>query len=1842
MSSERGDQIAVIGMAGRFPGAHDVDEFWLNLVDGVESITFFSDEELRAAGVRERHLTDPHYVKAAPIVPDMELFDAGFFGFTAREAEVRDPQHRMFLETVHTALEHAGYDVERCPGAVGVYGGTGANLYAEDFVYRNQAAVRAAGFLALQIANTTDYLATTVSYKLGLRGPSLTVATACSTSLVAVHLACQGLRDGECDMAVVGGVELGLPPVKGYPWEEGGIFSRDGHCRSFDARAQGTIFGSGCGAVVLKRLGDAQADGDRVYAVIRGSAINNDGADKSAFSAPSVEGQAAVVARALEAAGVDPETISYVEAHGTGTLVGDPIEVAGLTRAFRASTDRTSYCAIGSVKTNVGHLGAAAGIAGLIKTVLAMEHGQLPPHLHYERPNPSIDFAASPFYVNTALSPWSRGPDPRRAGVSSFGIGGTNAHLVLEEPPTPPGPAATTLPWQLLPLSAKTPAALDAATVQLAEHLRRHPDESLADVAYTLQVGRTAHSWRRAVVCRTVEQAAGTLTGDGDGRLLSAAQPARPRSVALMFPGQGAQYVGMGAELYEAEPVFRQEVDRCAAALEEHLGFDLRGVLYPPQATEAAADRLRQTAVTQPALFTVEYALAKTLESWGVEAEAMIGHSIGEYVAACLAGVFSLEDALSLVAARGALMQALPGGAMMALPVGEDQVRPLLGDDIDLAAVNAPSSCVASGPHQAVGELERVLAVQGILCRPLQTSHAFHSRMMDPIIGPFRDRIAAVERRPPSRPFLSNLTGEWITSEQATDPSYWVDHLRNCVRFANGAARLLEGDRHLLVEVGPGETLTTLVGQQQKAAASSSPPPVPTMRHPRRQQSDVATLLAALGTTWLHGGRVDWQRYWSGERRRRVPLPTYPFERRRFWIDPDPADGPAGGPARAGDQADAEGPYYLPTWKVARLEPDGEAPTDSPSTWLVFLREEGAVGALVDKLRAAGGTVLLAATGRVFAEREPGSYTIRPREREDYDRLAQALAATGAERIGIVHAWSVGRRSPAAGGALNRARGWQDVGFFSVLHLVQAAARRLRSAQVDLYLLSSDMQDVTGAEQLEPAKATLLGLCKLIPKELTGIRCRSVDLSLSSLRLPAELVADQLMEELTAAADDQQVAYRSRRRWVWSYQPTELEPADGVPAPLHDRGVYLITGGLGGLGLVLAEGLARLVRARLVLVGRSGLPDRSTWPERVASQDGDQTTERIRKVQAIEAAGGEVLVCSADVADERQMRAVRAEAEAAFGCVDGVFHAAGVAGGAMLEVRAHEDAAEILAPKVDGTIVLDEVFGPDLDFVVLYSSIATISGDFGLSDYCSANAFLDAWAHARWSQGQKVIAINWPPWEEVGMAEAEVPVAFMQLEAGLRYERVAYPLLDYRVHDLASDEVLFTATLGRDDHWALLEHRIGGRAVMPGTAILEMVCAAFREATQHDGVEVRDLVLLRPLDLEERRPVRLAMRPGNEGELEFVVLSQEPGTGEWADCARGRVRAADADPAAAHDLDAIRDACGLGSHVPVFESTVGFLELGPRWNSMLRRFLGAKEELVLLELPASFAADLEHHILHPALLDSAIGFGQRLPEAQWLPMAYDQVVVRHLLPSRFYSHIQHLDDSTGEVTRCNITLIAEDGTELVAVRGYTLRRVEFDAVQDLLAAARSDAATRPGATPVATVSEPQGSGIAPDKALEVLWSILAADVGPQVLISMEGLDQRLRRTAELTQQNLSEQMAQLPLLTTATARNLATPYVAPENELEQILAELWQETLGVDRVGIDDDFFDLGGNSLVGVQIGSRIHQRFQVEVPMAALFEGPTVRNLASAVSGLLLERVESLSEEEAARVLAGLGQPD
>lgn len=1835
-SGEDAGSIAVIGMAGRFPGAPNVAALWANLRAGVESVSFATEAEVIAAGESPEVARDPAYVRARARLEGIDQFDAAFFGMSARDAAVYDPQHRVFLECAWEAFEDAGYVGEKIQGPVGVFASCGMSEYMIKNVLTNAEVVASVGeWLIRHTGNDTNFLATRVSYELDLRGPSLNVQTACSSSLVAIHLACQSLLSGECDAALAGGSTISPDQDRGYLYKDGEILSPDGHCRAFDAQSGGTLFSSASGAVLLKRLDDALRDGDRILGVIRGSAINNDGKDKVGFLAPSVSGQARVISEALAVAGVEAREISYVEAHGTGTRVGDPIEIAGLTQAFRQTTSDKQFCAIGSLKTNFGHAGEAAGICGFIKTLLALTHKELPPSLHYQAPNPHADLPDSPFFVNATLRPWNPSPGGRRlAGITGLGAGGTNVHVILEEAAAiaPPATPAKSRAVQLLTLSAKTPSALDAATRELASHLRAHPELSLADVAYTRLVGRKAFRHRRAVACQDRADAISALEAMDARRVVSGEAAREKPSLVFMFPGGGAQYPDMGRELYLREPVYRDAIDACARSIQPTLGLDFRTLLFPTKDLEAAGARLQRPSVALPALFATEYALGKLLESWGIIPAAMIGHSAGEYAAACLSGVLSMKDALALVALRGRLFETLPEGSMLSVALSEADARARLPVGLGIAAANAPSLCVVSGPTPLVDALELSFEAEEIDCARILIDVAAHSAMLEPILSEFGAFCRTIKFSAPKIPYVSNLTGTWITAAQVADPNYWVRHLRQTVRFSEGIEAILAEGNRVLLEIGPGRTLGSLGRMATKKAVAIAS----SIRHPKEEGSDLNVLLTTLGRLWISGVELDAALLFEGHSKRRVPLPTYPFERQRYWIEPGKPTAKASATGSMSKRADVGDWFYTPSWKRAPApKPDAPAAGARHSWLLVQEQGQPLCDRLAARLGESGDEVVRVIAADAFAATGERSYALRLGEPGDWDSLVDALKSRGALPNRIVYAPAVGAsmsrnplewisadafanfeaaaRSCAGLLSLVRALGMDAAARLAVLTSGVHAVHGGRPAPTDVSSALKGLLGTVFKSQLAPERALLHGAARVIPREYPNVETVAIDVELTEPGSAQQSrLIERLVRELGSPPQTDVVAFRGGERWVRAFDPIVLEHV-APSAWVRPRGVYLITGGLGGIGLEVAEHLASVAKASLVLIGRTPLPSEPSWPGWLSSHsEDDPTSIKIKRVNEIRATGSQVMIASADVADPVAMKSLVAQVKARFGAIHGVFHSAGVLRDSLIALRSSRAASEVIDVKVKGTLVLEHLLAHEpIDLFVLFSSVSSILGLPGQADYTAANAFLDAFAHKKSAEGHtRAVVVNWNAWQQVGMAVAANragPFVLPPERSG------GSPLLD-EAHD-EGETVRYATRFSRKRHWLVDEHVVRGRdAVMPGTGFVQLASAAIeRLNTQGRAIELRDLFFLAPFIVKPNEPRQLEVKLSRaSGDLQIFSTSQA------APHVTARVALVEAPPAVRHDLAAIRARCTQRSeHFERGFSAQPFMDFGPRWGCLVRIDYGRGEALATLELPAQFASDVTTWRLHPALLDMATGSAQALipgfsqQKDFFVPFSYGRLLSRRALPSKVLSHIRLRESGAADLAVFDIAICDEGGDEVAQIEGFVMRRV----------ADSSKLVTEPdaGASPASLRVQPPleaslRDGISPGEGIEALDRILGTEVAPQIVASSVGLHAWIAQVdATARAQGATAQTEAAGTGPQFSRPNLSTGFLAPTTPLEKDLAAIWRELLGLEQVGVNDDFFELGGQSLIAVRLFGRIRKKWGVELPLATLFEAPTIGRCAA-----------------------------
>lgn len=1327
-----GLEIAVVGMAGRFPGARDIDEFWEILKDGRETLSFPAEKELEEAGIPPGLMTNPNYVKTrGGIVEDKDLFDAHFFCYTPEEAELVNPQTRLFLECSWAALEDAGLNPDSYDGVVGIYAGALQNFDWDVRVLLSGKADDIGEFSASKLSGIR-YLCTRISYNLNLNGPSITIQTACSTSLVAIHLACQAILGGECDVALAGGVSISTTDKNGHLYQEGLLFSADGHCRPFDEQATGTLFGDGMGIVVLKSLEDAIAEGDNIHAVIKGSAVNNDGGERIGFTAPGINGQIDVIRTALQVADVEPESIGYIEAHGAGTILGDPIEIEALTRAFNTSKKR--FCKIGSVKSNVGHLDTAAGIAGLIKTVLALKNKVIPPHLHFQRPNPKIDFENSPFYVNTQLSQWQRGKHPLRAGVSSMGIGGTNAHIILEEAPEVESSSESRKPYMIL-LSAKSEPALDRATKNLAAYLRKNPRVDLANCAYTLQVGRKVFPYRKLVINSNIQKAISALESQ-NARKPHTFVVKGDKPMIFMFPGVGSQYVNMGLELYQKEDFFRSQLD-VGFQLLLKMSYDLKPVLYPVGNLEGVKQKIKQANINQPIIFIFEYALARLLIHWGLKPDAMIGYSLGEYVAACISGVFSLEDALKLVVIRSQLVRQLPPGAMLSVPIPAEELQKLLPNELSLAIDNGPS-CIVAGPVKAVDEFENKMKQKRCLCMPVHTYHAIHSQMMDPILKEFEKKVGQIQLKSPQIPYISNLTGQWITAEEAKYPGYWSKHLRCTVQFSNGIKKMINEGNSIFIEIGPGRDLSALIMRHIENKPGHHV--INLIGPPENEVSSLFYLINRIGRLWLYGKNIDWAVFYSREKRRIVSLPTYPFERQRYWIEHTVLGN--------GTRMSAEKPsevkktnisdwFYIPTWRRCASLPASKPETIRKSNWLFFEDECGLAPGIARQMTEEGGNVIIVKKGTEFSRMSDRLFFLNPRKNDGFDQLFHELQQQNKIPHKIVYMWGVTDDTDNSAHTLD-IEGFNRNGiteYRDLLDIVRWIGSWDNKSDIQFNLVTNNMQEVIGQEDLRPEKATLYGVYMVMAQQYPWIKCSSIDILLDEFHVKwKRRLIDNLIAEFSEDSSGKVVSYRGNHRWVREFEPLTLDKPEKLPKRLKEKGVYLITGGLEGIGFELAKYLLQVAKARLALV------------EDENASEITEVENKMRKLKELQAYTGEVLDFNVTIANPQQMQKVISEVKNRFGAINGVIHCADIFNPQLMtREKSPKRVRNIFIPKVEGLLMLESILkDTKLDFFILSSSLISVHGQSDQVDFCAANAFLDAFAHYKVLRDDTfTISINW-------------------------------------------------------------------------------------------------------------------------------------------------------------------------------------------------------------------------------------------------------------------------------------------------------------------------------------------------------------------------------------------------------------------------------------------------------------------------------------------------------------------
>jgi acyl transferase domain-containing protein/acyl carrier protein len=1311
--------IAIIGISGKFPKSDNITEFWKNLVEGNEMIHFYSDEELHELDVHPNLIQNKNYIKSSAFLNEPGSFDYSFFGYTKEEAELMDPQTRILHEQAWLALEDAGCNSFNYPGKIGCFVTASDNLDWRAHVKLFENNTKVNPFLIEQICNQNT-MSMLVSYSLNLKGPSYFVDTACSSSLVAIHIACRSLLMKECSMALAGGVSVSSSINIGYVYESGMTASKDGHCKAFDIDSSGTVGGEGVGIIVLKRLEDALNDRDHIYSIIRSSSVNNDGNRKIGYTAPSIIGQYECIRTAHQIAEVEPKSISYIETHGTGTKLGDSVEIEALNKAF--NYDTTHQCSIGSLKTNLGHLDAAAGVAGLIKTALSLKHNVIPASLHFTAPNPEINFTSGPFIVNAKLKEWVA-QKPLLAGVSSLGIGGTNAHIILEEPLLQQK-GSTSVSHQLIAYSAKTKSSLERYETKLKEFIQKNKNIDLPDLAYTLKTGRNNYKYRKFIVCKDVDELEQHLN---EVNLKEPSQIKEKRSVVFMFSGQGSQYYNMGKQIYFQYPYFKSLIDEGFEILKKETGTDYADIIGYNETNKADKDLINDTYFTQPLLFLLEYAFAKLLIKFGVKPAAMIGHSLGEYVAACISGVFSFEEGLRLIVKRAELMGKVERGAMLSVECSAAQIKELIPFEIDIAAINTDGSCVVSGNNDNIHNISETLLSKEISFAKLKTSHAFHSQMMDSILSEYENELNKIKFSEPSIPFISCSSGILIKKEEAVSPKYWVEHLRKTVSFSKGLNSLLAADYSTYIEIGPGKTLINFLRQSKSYKPDSLLLTV--LRHPKETTNDAGYLLNTLGSLWSKGIDINWNEYYSAELRNKISAPGYSFDKIIFPAKINPVqkfiEMNALNPAHE-IKNDYREWIYEQGWKEIKNESSDKQVYE----WTVcFLDNNYFSEALKSEIRKEEENIIFVKPGSGYINQKDNTITINAGSLSDYEKLVSDISNkyTGAGRI--IHAWNAFETVPAT----DHNSEVEDSGYFSLLNIARTFSKEKRFTSIKIDFLVSGLFKVNGNEFTEAAKSTVLAALKIIPKEFENFKCRCIEFLIKDFENNIEY-RNNFFKKLKNNSDAEVNAIRGNKAWKPFYEKIEVDKNVISVDKLKKHGLYIITGANGGMGKTISEYLANEYEADLILIGRSELNSQA--------------------LSVLKKGNGKVQYIKDDLSDLDKLKTKINSAIAIFSKkVNGVFHTAGLGDySGLIADRSKKDCLEIFLPKIKGTNNLFNSLKDDLpEFFVLCSSSSSTLSPFGQVAYVAANLYQNFFAQQHNSK-TKIISIQWDAWKEAGMA----------------------------------------------------------------------------------------------------------------------------------------------------------------------------------------------------------------------------------------------------------------------------------------------------------------------------------------------------------------------------------------------------------------------------------------------------------------------------------------------------------
>jgi acyl transferase domain-containing protein/acyl carrier protein len=1819
---ENKNKIAIVGIDCRLPGANNSQEFWENLVKEIESLTDFTEEELIAAGVTPKTYNNPNYVRRRGVVKDAEFFDAEFFNFTPREAELLDPQHRLFLECAWHALEDSGINPFNTDKKVSVFGGTGSPYHLLNTI-ENESVLKYANGTSIITSNDKDYVTTRVSYKLNLKGPSVNIQSACSTSMVSIVMGIDSLLSYQSDVVLAGGATVELPVTKGYTYQEGSLESPDGKCRTFDKDAQGTVFSRGGGVIALKRLEDAIEDKDHIYAVILGGAINNDGNRKAGYTAPSVQGQVEVITEAIEFSGISPRSISMVEAHGTATPVGDPIEVSSLTEAFLQYTDDKQYCALGSVKTNIGHTDVASGIASIIKTALSLKYGIIPASLNYNEPNPAINFSESPFFVNTKTIEWKNANDtPRRALVNSFGVGGTNACVILEEPPqhkkTPKKEQ-----YDIVFLSAHNKISFDTYCKDLKKLLQTQPDISLSQLAHTSRIARKPMKYKGVFPFKDYTDLLASIEKSSPVKQITS----ETKELVFMFPGQGNQFINMGLELYQNIPDFKECVDYCANLLKPIIGIDIRTVIFPSDGDyEKSKKEIEDTYITQPAIFIISYALANTLQNYGVKPDKLIGHSVGEYVAAAISGIMSLEDALKSVAIRGKLVFDLPQGSMLAVLMSEEDLLKIIPKELCIAVINSPELVVVSGETLHIESFAKKLKGEKIFNKKLSTSHAFHSKMMEPCLEEYRNFFKTVSLQVPKIPVISTVTGNVLTDSEALSQEYWVNHVIDPVRFGDAADQVLVNESTVFFECGPGQSLESAI--KRRLNKDLKHVVISTLNE---KADAVISMDNALGKLWMENIFVDFDARFNSSNLQKIPFPLLPFNRKPYLVDFSSKLSNT----ISGENLKTpiiEDWYYTPTWKktsaidfLPKVKKE-EAPT--LEKWVVFLDSELSK-TIVKNLQEQGKKCYTVLQGEKYHE-DGNTFTIDASQKEDYASVFESIKEDDTA-LKVIYSWSFSETTELS---LENAVDSLKNNFYNLLYLQQGILSNNITENTRIVSLINDGFDVIGSGHIKPEKTLIVGPTKALFKEHLGISTQLINITSTKPNLTSKL-AIQIIEEVNTETDENIISYTGLNRWTQTFEQIKI-PNNDTFKLIKDGGVYIITGGSGGIGRVLSKLIAKSVKgATIVWTGRKVFPDRKDWEKLLGDKKTDSVLkEKIRTIQKVENLGSKVAYYDVEVLDFDKMKQTFNDVEEKFGAINGVVHSAGVAGGGIVASITKEKIEPVINPKVQGTLILRKLLRDrDVDFIHLYSSITAILGEIGRIDYISANSFMDACANSKgWLHSTAAVSsINWGQWGLVGMAADWRLETLKNKNTPPEHKTIGHSTKNYPIEILFSykehHESCYKVNINADKHWVFTEHLLTSVPTMVGTSYVDTLMKWKEKEGLSGFLSLRNSKFSSPLMIMKnmQRDLYLFCDEQSDGSYKFSFKSTAHGNEAinkdgWKDHFSGELAFVENINPTKINIAALKEKMPDNNNDPhALVITDGnnnpTLQYSKRWDCKETIHLGKKEWLTKLSLKDEFKDDFSYFFLHPAMLDVATSSHFRYMEevsASYLPLSYGELNLYAPFEKELYAHTKMSSaESKEDQFSFDFQIFNLNGDVVAEILNYSFIKLSN------LSDKRDKALAETKELSLNALED----DILPEEGEQVLDTLFSNSMLSQVIIYTKDLQFDLDdSTHSVLIQKSKDKIKNVKKIEDIDDRpDIDTPYSAPENEIEITIAMIWTAILGINKIGSNDSFNSLGGNSLLSIQIVSGINDEFEVALSTDEFVNNPTVSKLAE----LVLEKI-------------------